>query len=733
MAKNRLQKIFRAGQPVSTSKRIFDAVERHIHDAQLVNPTHTKLMLGFEELGSDDRLTLNSAADNLSVAIETIGKELMFEGVSEAQIAAAEAGALLAADWRAAVAFKPKQMSAISIGVEGLYDQTETGWVNDSVETRDIVGLESYDETENRKAVIYTVTYNYQAARQDEFGEALAPTVCIDSQNSGIGIQVDLMMIYENVQHKISGDVSDFYMKNIIRAVANPDLLKKQVTRVRPVYRPQSAHNFSSVIAAKNLIIEGVTIPTAPLAVGKKASLIALAQHDDLIKLGVFDQTDALDTALWVEKIYLVVGEDVIAVNTANIPYNNFAPSPQNNSRLQTLNMTTTSVVINKETVSLTNGGALKTLKPIVDLDLVMRLEIQMSGTINTQTGDYLIQPGYVGVFSISDGTNLLDPKAAPAAAIVQAVSADTTKIDSLDIYANFTNSNKRQRGQFLDRQFYTQLYQVPYLSPITTLRPNNSDGVTDASDVQSLVTATRVRIQNDIVTFLHSVRDTLKEYCDARDVNDVGPDVLGCGRFYVRATYDERPIDLTTVIQGLRSNEVGDQISAALVNMVRDIAYNMYRNSEYQPAADQLTGGTAPVPTVVIATDPYIARYLMIPGELRLGGPEFQVKLVSSWNKYMRGKIAIVFTVMDENRNTAINPLNFANLLWAPESVLAANISRGNTTSKETTAMPRYLFINNCPIMGWMNVTGIPESATARMPYDVRTFAQTPAPAPAP
>jgi hypothetical protein len=74
-----------------------------------------------------------------------------------------------------------------------------------------------------------------------------------------------------------------------------------------------------------------------------------------------------------------------------------------------------------------------------------------------------------------------------------------------------------------------------------------------------------------------------------------------------------------------------------------------------------------------------------------------------------MRGRLFITFSVMDDNRNVVPNPLSFGNRLWAPELALTANISRGNTFSKESVVQPRYLFIMNCPIMVALTVENIP------------------------
>jgi hypothetical protein len=68
-----------------------------------------------------------------------------------------------------------------------------------------------------------------------------------------------------------------------------------------------------------------------------------------------------------------------------------------------------------------------------------------------------------------------------------------------------------------------------------------------------------------------------------------------------------------------------------------------------------------------------------------------------------------MTFGVFNEQRNTAPNPLNFGNMVWGPELVMTANLSRGNTYSKETVVQPRYAFVTHLPVMTTLIVNNIP------------------------
>jgi hypothetical protein len=93
-----------------------------------------------------------------------------------------------------------------------------------------------------------------------------------------------------------------------------------------------------------------------------------------------------------------------------------------------------------------------------------------------------------------------------------------------------------------------------------------------------------------------------------------------------------------------------------------------MYRSSEYKAAAAVLTGNTGFKPTVIVGTDPVIYNYLQSDGDLRTLGETFDVRIVSTLDHRVAGKIFLSFGVFDSARNTGINPLNFGNMLWSPE-----------------------------------------------------------------
>lgn len=680
-------------------------VRNLLNSTRIVSKDVASAGLALESLNDSQRQMLKSSTDELSVSIESIAKELgMADTLTSAQKDAAVAAGVIAGDiggfLRRSTKFDAVSTESVSV--------INYGNLENTIEARP--ALEAYNEQENKAAALYSIVYNMQAARQDDFGEAFFPTIVVTPDNVGFAVSVRLMMVYDELKRNISGALADFNKKNILRALADPTILKNEVTRVVPVVRPQSEEFFvpDAIVAPRNLNLEGEIIRTKPLAVGKRLDLLGLSQPDALLSNGLQDMTDTLEPAVVLTAIYVQVGDDVIKFNTSGLPYANFGYAVQENYRMMNMNFSTKSVLVNGSTTRV-DGAPLVDLAGVATNDLIVRLSIDLTGKVNIETGETVVYGNGIEVYTVQDAAGDLLGKTDVLAAPIVAAIADA-KIVGYDLQAYRSNANKRQRGQLIDTTEFTQLYNVPFRSPITALHPVTSDSSQDAGDLSTLVTTTRIRTSNAAVTALINAAAQLREYVDARDTLGQGPDVLGTGRYYVRPQFYEETIDMLSAVDSIKSHERAADIQAVLINKIRDIAYRLYRDSEYKAAADALSGGVSQVPTVILGTDPVIARYLQVEGELRTLSNEFKVEIVSTLDNRVAGKIFIAFGVFDESRNTEPNPLNFGNMAWSPEVTVNIPVSRDGGISKELSVAPRFLHVTHCPIMAVVSVENIPD-----------------------
>lgn len=630
--------------------------------------------------------------------------------VSNESIKAGAAAGMLASDMKSAL---NRKLNVLDRPSTENYRVISPSGLPDVVEERSRYALEAYDERENRAASIYSIMYNMQASLQDEFGETWFPTITISPDKVGVDIEVQLMYVFDGHRAKMEAGHADWKRKNIIRAVVDPTILRKDATRIVPVHRAQYASVFvnPAKIPVQTISFEGEDVQTAPFKFNTKLNLAKTCQTEALIANGVLDETDAIDPAMEMTNVYAEVDGNILKFNLSNLPRSNFTYSVQGNDRKMSLSFDTISLLMNKNTKQHDGSNLVNSLAGIVTNDLIVRLELTLNGWFNIQDSNGGVYVNNFEVYSVQDASGVtLSKSVAPAMPIVTAINtAGAAALLGYDCpKAYWTNVNRRQTGQFIDTQRYIQSYTVPLRAPITAKRPQTVDASIETFDINTLIQLTRTRIQNEAVTALLNTFALMKDYTDSRDTSGEGPEILGVGRHYIRPAYIERDVDMLVSVDSLTSHERAEDVQATLINHLRDISYNLYRNSEYKPGADYLRGGPSEVPTVIIGTDPVIARYLTVTGDLRTLGSEFNCRVVCSFDNRVEGKIFIGFSSLDEGRNSGIYPLNFGNLFWGPEVVLNANIPRNGAMNKESMVQPRYLFVAHCPIGGLINVSNV-------------------------
>lgn len=691
-----------------------------------------------EAMSDLERDAVTGTAQELAASIEAITVRLGVENsASEAHRTAAVLGGLIASDPLTFLSRKPTPAVSNSEHTHVIHNIG----VEDTHETRQL-GLEVYDERENQQATVYSVAYNLHAARQDDFGEAFYPTITCSPDEVGFAIEVELTMVYSDIARSTSGKIDNFNKKNVLRAFADPDILKNELTRLVPVFRTgtNDAHFIDQdYVAASNFNLEGTSILNAPLLPGARMSLLGISQTNAQLAKGTADQTDSIDPAVTLEYVYIRIGAHdgtgapagqnnaILRFAVEDLPRSNFAYSTQGGYRGMSLNFSSTSLIVKRTavvggqqqtTVFPSGTAADETNTTLSSWDGtatnpdMLRLSITMTGELDLETSELVVWGNEISVDTIRDGAgNLIALDSTEGATLLGEFAGSAIVGYKLKAFA--TNSNRRNRGQLLDTIRETHLYNVPIRNSISAIHPVGGRYDNDTSDLAALISHTRARCSNAAVETLIRASGILQNFQDTNtgaldDNNGQYPDVLGVGRYLVKPSYFSETINVDTTVDSRTSSERAADVQAVLVNKIRDYAYEMYRDSEYWPASEATNGGTHRRPTVIVGTDPVIARYLTVTGDLRTLGSEFDVKVVSTLDKRIKGKIFITFGIFDAKRNTAPNPLNFGQMAWSPEVTVVLPVSRGGQVSKELSVAPRFLHVTNLPVLTELSVLGI-------------------------
>ena len=250
---------------------LVDGIQRQLqmNAGGFATPDVARSALSLESLGAGEMQQLDNSVENLRHALESVAADQKItSGLSTTQIEAGITAGVVAGNVRAFLSqSKPTGVALEGLNFIGMPPSVAGGDVSERMRP----ALESYDESENRNAAAYSIAYNMQAARQDEFGEAFYPTIVVTPDQAGFSISIRLVTVYNEVRRQISGDINDFGRRNIIDAVIDPTILRNDQTNIVPVYHDGSKQHFvsSDLVAPYTTLLDGEEITTAPLAMGK--------------------------------------------------------------------------------------------------------------------------------------------------------------------------------------------------------------------------------------------------------------------------------------------------------------------------------------------------------------------------------------------------------------------------------------------------------------------------------
>ena len=696
----------------------------------------TDIVLSMESQSEDKVNDLSVALEDLASRLESTALTTRFLPkdvetgaivATEAQREAAVLGGMLAGNPRKflgtdVVGNMPKSgvVNGVNTTVVGMESVMMSGYMSERISA----ALEAYDETENRNAVVYSVAYNLQASRQNDFGEAFFPTITVAPDNVGFIVSTRLLQLVDgDMRRDISGSIDQYKERNVIRAQIDPTILEINLTECVPVYRTETQANFvpTTDVGTRTVKVGREDVTTAALAVGKRFSLLGISSNQALISNGLQDISDSLEPAVSLTTLYVKVtvgaDSDVIAFDVRGNREVNFVNPSQGWGRQMNLAFNTNSLVVNKAKTKV-DSSALVALAPIVTGDYIVNLSAYVTGQVDLEEATMEVNANRLSVHSVRDQNGvLLATTAGPGKTIADLFA--TAEIIGYDQKSYRTNSNRRQRGDVTRTRYYNQQYAVPLLGPISAIHPVTSDGSTDTSDLANLITLTQIRASNNAVKVLLETADMLRQNTDDRLNGEMNGDLFGVGRHMVSPTYIGETVDMLAVTDSLTSADRARDGQAALINKLRSMVYELYVSSGFKPAADAYFGGSAPVPTVIIGADQKLARYLQVDGELRTIGPDFQVKIVSTVHQDMVGKIVVAFGYF-EGTEGQVCPLHLGNMLWKPELPVVLNMPRNGGYSKELTVQPSFLHIVNCPVLGMLTVTNYDEVMTTKSNLNV-------------
>lgn len=719
----------------STVERAFKSMKNQIGEGRLFAAS-AKQAVGLESINDADYADLTNTMKDVAGKFLSVGAEAYAEanhrrpkgteelGLTRAQLDAATAAALYAeapAQW-----LKTDSDRVVSV-------ESRDGGLVVPVRGADLerlrVSLEAYDERENRNIALYSSNFNMFAAHQDEFGEAFYPTVTVPLDQAGFSIAARITRIVDDIKRDKSGKTDDLHARNIVQAVVDPTILRNDITKVVPVLREDSEQYFidPALVAPGVEVVDNKSVDTAPLRTGVEIGLLAISQTDAMLAQGQAGYTDSLDSSIYLREIYIKIKgaaqdgsqDGVLKFDVEQLGQSGWNYALQGDYRDMVLNFRTDALLITPDSKK-PDGTALPGIAPIVSGGYKARLTVRTNGQLNLRDGNVEVDKGTVRLDRLTKDKTVYAKDTDTFKEI--AAIFETAEIAGYTLKVNRTNSDIRQRGQLIDNTWQYQLYPIPIGAPISILHPMNQGDANDAADVASLVTAARITVSNAAVTAIFKARDLLAQYANNDDAIGYTPVIFGVASRFLKPYYNSLNFDAKAVVDSLKSQDRARDLSSALVNMIRNEVFKAHTYSAYKATAEARNGGPVAPPTVIIGGDPIVTKWIMIEGDLRTLSPDFNLKIVSTLDNRMTGKLFISFGNFGGENQGVPDWLHFGNLGWRPELVLNLPISRQGTVSRELVVQPSFLHVTHLPILIEINVSGIEDVVNEKVAITAQT-----------
>lgn len=677
-------------------------------------------------LARETRQTVDSLVDQ-SISLLLAQEDFKDMVITEAQRAAGRIAASIASN--------PKKYAQriSNLNDTVTYGNNVTKFSDSSMGVEDFADLEvisgeisneAYDGQKLNNAVYFSIAYNVGATRQDEFAEAFFPTITIDPAQSGINISIDCATVFNEYTRLTSGEQKrgQFTRTPVVKSIFDEQLFASDRHRLVPVLRDSDAANKAQFLDSAKYVenVSGTEITTAPLLFGRTVDIIGISQTDDMVAKGVADNTDALDRTINLKKVFFEIESDASAgdqevqvFDTSIYAGHNFVANPQSHHKELILNFNT-NVVLNLSNAKKADGSESTIWNNIVTTgsynDYKAIFDVQITGQANTFDGTIELNASKMQLVEVRNASGQV-LATSDAAYIAIAKAANTVKPKGYVVEASRTNSNIRTRGVLITNDRYEYIYNVPFRSGITALYPvasvNGDDN--DANTVSNQILLAGVIISNSAVKKLDDYASAMNEAA-ASGVIGIGDYASGIASRLVDPYFFTQSFELASAVDSLNSATRLEDIRAALLNIIKNECINAYLKSNYGVAHDVVRGNVGGKVAVIIGTDPMIKSLLVKDDDVFAIDSTFEAHVVATKNPKVSGRIFITFGVFDANRNSAPNPLNFGNNVWAPTISYEVTKTTNNSVSRELHNNPRFLHIIHLPVLTVINVTDVAE-----------------------
>ena len=633
---------------------------------------------------------------------------------------------------------------ATKVNVDGAADSDPlaSGAFTSDVIADQALAQEAYDAESLHEFAAYSMVYNVFAARQSPLQELFYPTITLTPDSNGVQIFTRYQVYFENARHKSDGSIEGFDRIPLYQAVNDPSILFNEITRVYPVYEddgsttggvytpgPVSA-NFAQGYTPTAVTLDGLTFETAPLAVGKEIGLIGLSQGAVAGFTGDMGSEDQIANGARLQDIYVIVENTLgvrskIKFNLRNLGRTAFLGALEGMDMDVMLNFINKQLPLTGQTRDVDGNlaGALAFMRDPLYEDHILHFGINVTSNLNLETGLITVNPAFGNLQKYAMRVNAGGVAVREADEAVVTLLKNNIRSITLDGWfpdMNRTNFNLRQRGPLCGTIERHERFVVRLNSPVAAIAPVTETRTT--SDFVAPITAVRIRNDNNAITHMFANHDALMAHTTSFDNTLPRPDIKALGRWVMNPFADHINVNMLDLITTTRSKNVSEDFRYAFGNLVREVIFRGLRRSLYETSLRLQTGVDGAKPTIIIGTNPVLAKHLNVKDSAGWLGDNFPYDVVIESHEDRRlggleDNVHEVFIGLSIP-GSQWSPHNNGHFLYIPELVTTITTQRNGSNSRELIVMSRCEHIGLCPWSVRLTLTGVSEAFTTKIPF---------------
>lgn len=637
------------------------------------------------------------------------GKEIIAQLFKTADESLAKAGHTLATESHNGSAFSPRQVKAVEaalklcmapedkiarIGKESLQKGiTEiasesytlpgvsaghyaTAKLRDGME---ILATEKFSGQEINNVIVNTISLAASAAAQDPFQELVFPMVVMDPLTSHLSTQVTYSLFGQGYTRTSGAPVKQDKHELLLNLYKKEKYMHDKMTVL-----PVADANGAGQIPAQLLEDAAYTVPTyrgqnnvlvAPYRFGEKIDLIYLSRTAADLAKGQTDDTDVIDKHIALSKLYLEFdegGKKYVEIDTSNEGRNTFNPIVTGNSSDTVLNFTKR-MSLNTAKVKEFKNGTDGLFGAAVD-EQILTFDLSVNITVDLAHGNVITSNAGATLVEVTKDAKTFDK---PESAEFKAARELMKKFNVAGyiLKATITNSNFKDFG--IEGLIQGEAYafgaglkdSIGLKAEVDFAMKEGTDNNYTGFTIEQQSIYINQQMGAHAVYALMNFVKTLREAKEQGTLEKIT--TRTCAEHYVRPYYEHVNLDLTTIVDSIKSQERSEDLRRAILDNIRLKAIKMDIDSNYINAVNyRFKSGKR---TLVVMTDYYIASVLT--ADDGTGSVSERIKLTQdidlivapSLYEDFRGKMLISYVTPEDNAKGHVPVLNVGFATYAP------------------------------------------------------------------